>query len=172
MIDVEKAREQAEKNFMSGYNCTQSVLEVFLDECKIDREESLKAAQVFGGGTCRLREMCGTVSGMLLALGYIEGSSDPKDKSAKDNLYKKGQALCAEFKKRNGSFICRELLGLKPKEESQKTIASNTIDKNIVENDAYSPISEERTKEYYSKRPCPKLCGEAAAIFAEYLNSK
>lgn len=167
MTDAESARSQAEQNFLSGYNCAQSVLAVFCDELGIDRDAALKSAQPFGGGTCRLREMCGTVTGMLLALGYAEGSADPKDKEAKDSLYKKGQLLCGKFKEQHGSFICRELLGLAPLGDSQKYLSKNT-----VEGDALSPVSQARTPEYYKKRPCPKLCGDAAAIFAEYLNSK
>lgn len=33
-----------------------------------------------------------------------------------------------------------------------------------------SSVSEERTAEYYKKRPCPKLCADSARIIAEYLN--
>lgn len=167
MIDAETARLEAERNFTSGYNCAQSVLAVFCDELGIEKEAALKSAQAFGGGTCRLREMCGTVTGMLLALGYAEGSADPADKDAKDSLYKKGQLLCARFREQHGSFICRELLGLAPLGDSQKYLRKNT-----VEGDSVSPVSQERTGEYYKKRPCPKLCGDAAALFAEYLSSR
>lgn len=163
----DEARRRAHDNFLKGYNCAQSVLEVFCDALKLDRDTALRAAQVFGGGTCRMREMCGTVSGMLLAVGYLEGSADPCNKAAKDALYKAGQRLAAEFKAEYGSFICRELLGLAPLGQSQTYLRKNT-----VEGDASSPVSEERTPEYYKRRPCPDLCGSAAAIFARYLNER
>ena len=111
--------------------------------------------------------MCGAVNGMLLALSIKNGSSDPKDKEAKDSVYKDGQFLCEKFKKKNGSFICRELLGFSPLGQSQ-----NYLRKNSVEGKADSPVSEKRTEEYYKKRPCPELCADAAELFAEYLNSK
>ncbi len=60
------------------------------------------------------------------------------------------QELAAEFKKRNGSLICGELLGLKKKEP-------------------VSTVPEERTAQYYSKRPCAKMVEEAARIWVEYL---
>lgn len=167
MISPEEAKKRAKENFLSGFNCAQSVLEVFCRELGIDRELALKSAQTFGGGTCRLREMCGAVNGMLLALSIKNGSSDPKDKEAKDSVYKDGQFLCEKFKKKNGSFICRELLGLSPLGQSQ-----NYLRKNSVEGKADSPVSEKRTEEYYKKRPCPELCADAAELFAEYLNSK
>ena len=56
----------------------------------------------------------------------------------------------AAFKKRHGSLICAELLGLKKKEP-------------------VSTIPEERTAQYYSKRPCAKMVEEAARIWVEYL---
>lgn len=167
MIDIEYAKQRAEQNFLDGYNCAQSVLEVFCSEFGLSKDLVLKSAQAFGGGTCRLREMCGCVSGMLIALGYIEGSCNPKDKTSKDELYKKGQMLCGAFREKNGSFICRELLGLAPLGDSQKYLT-----KNSVNGDSTSPISEKRTDEYYKKRPCPKLCASAAEIFANYMNSK
>ena len=49
-----------------------------------------------------------------------------------------------------GSLICGELLGLKKKEP-------------------VSTIPEERTAQYYSKRPCAKMVEEAARIWSEYL---
>ena len=60
------------------------------------------------------------------------------------------QELAEEFRKRNGSLICAELLGL------SKT--------------APTPATPEaRTAEYYKKRPCVKMVEEAARIWCEYL---
>lgn len=157
MIDIEAKRLEAEANFRRGCNCAQSVLLAFSRELNIDESLALKISQPFGGGVCRTRELCGTVSGMLMALGLKEGSDNPSDKEAKDRIYSIGQTLMKKFSDRNGSCICRDLLGLGSK--------------NVVKNDPNSPISEARTEEYYRKRPCPALCGESASIFAEYLNS-
>lgn len=166
-MTAEEAAQKAEQNFKEGFNCAQSVLCTFSDEIGMPVETALKTAQPFGGGVCRMREVCGTITGMLMTLGYIEGSADPADKSSKDRIYKTGQLLMQKFKEQNGSFICRELLGLAPMGESQKYLASNT-----VAGSASSPVSEERTGEYYKKRPCAKLCGDAARILAEYLATK
>lgn len=167
MITEEDAARSAYSNFLSGYNCAQAVLEVFCEELGVDKDIALRGAQPFGGGTCRLREMCGTVSGMLLSLGFFRGVPDSRDKAAKDALYRDGQRLAGEFKEENGSYICRELLGLAPLGQS-----GTYLRENVTQGDPSSPVSEERTAEYYKKRPCPALCASAARIFARYLNER
>ena len=59
-----------------------------------------------------MRQVCGAVSGMLMALGLHQGYKDPKDKAGKAAQYEVIRALADEFKRENGSIICRELLGL------------------------------------------------------------
>ncbi len=92
----------------------------------------------------RLREVCGTVSGMLFAAGILYGYSDPKDIKAKKEQYERVQRLAGEFQRQHGSIICRELLGLDHKKDD--------------------PAPSERTKEYYAKRPCAELAASSARI--------
>ena len=47
---------------------------------------------------------------------------------------------------------------------------SNTFLARDVVSNSGSSVSEERTAEYYKKRPCLKLCADSARIIAEYLN--
>ena len=145
----EEAGACARENFFSGLICSQSVVAVFAEELGFDKR-MVAVAQPFGGGMCRMREVCGTVSGMMFCLGMKEGACDG-DKKKKDEIYAKGQKLADAFKKANGSIICGELLGLKQKGDS--------------------PVSSERTAEYYKKRPCPELCALAAQILWDYLNA-
>ena len=138
--------EKAKELFKSGYNCSQSVLGVFCEELGMDFETAMKIASPFGGGMGRMREVCGTVSGMFMAAGLMFGS---KDSSSKAEMYKKIQDLAARFKEQNGSIICRELL---------QGIENST-----------SPIPSERTETYYKKRPCVDLVGDAVEIFENYI---
>lgn len=142
--------ELAKKYFESGYNCSQSVLLAFFDELGFDKETALKLSLPFGGGMGRLREVCGTVSGMFMVLGLAKGNSDSSDRANKTDIYKDVQALAEKFKEENGSIICRELLGLDIKGKD-------------------NPTPEERTEKYYKKRPCSELCRYAADLVAEYL---
>ncbi|MDR1630892.1 MAG: C-GCAxxG-C-C family protein [Oscillospiraceae bacterium] len=148
---MSKHSEKAKSLFHEGYNCAQAVFAAFCDETGLDFETALRLSSSFGGGMGRLREVCGAVSGMLMAAGMIFGYSDPKDKAAKAEHYALVQALAKRFEVENGSIICRELLGLSVKKES--------------------PALEERTESYYKKRPCADLVACAAEILDDYLES-
>ena len=137
--------EKAKELFKSGYNCSQSVLGVFCEELGLDFNTAMKISSSFGGGMGRMREVCGTVSGMFMAAGLMFGG----DNSSKAELYAKIQDLAERFKKENGSIICRELL---------QGIESST-----------SPVPDERTEKYYKKRPCVELVGDAVEIFESYV---
>ena len=142
-------KEKAEALFKQGYNCSQAVLLTFSDQLGLDKETALKLSSSFGGGMGRLREVCGAVSSMFMVAGRKNGYTDPCDQTAKKEHYALIQRLAEEFKKENGSIVCRELLGL-----------ANGPD---------SPNASPRTEEYYKKRPCGELCGIAAELVAKEL---
>lgn len=99
--------EQAKALFLEGYNCAQAVFVVFAEDYGISREAALKLSSSFGGGFGRLREVCGAVCGMTMALGLAEGNTDPEGKLAH---YEKVRALMSEFSERHGCYICRDLI--------------------------------------------------------------
>ena len=153
MTDSEKINEiadMAESYFRKGYNCSQSVFVPFAHQYGIDEKTALKISASFGGGIGRMRETCGAACGLFLIAGLETGATEATDREGKAANYAVVQELAAEFKKRNGSLICGELLGLKKKEP-------------------VSTVPEERTAQYYSKRPCAKMVEEAARIWCEYL---
>lgn len=141
--------EKARAYFLEGYNCAQSVLLAFHEELDLTPEQAARMASSFGGGMGRLREVCGAVSGMLLALGLLDGYSDPKDTAAKKDQYALVQELAGKFRERNGSIVCRELLGL--------------------DHASDAPTPDARTPEYYQKRPCADLVADAADILGDWL---
>jgi len=147
--DLENRSKKAAELFKSGFNCSQSVFGAFADIYGIDNDTALRIASSFGGGIGRMRQTCGAACGMFLLAGLESGTSDPSNQNAKAANYKLVQELAAEFKKRNGSLICAELLGLKKPEGSH--------------------VPEERTENYYKKRPCSEMVEEAARIYSEYL---
>ena len=141
---MSERKQKAQELFKAGYNCSQAVLGVFCEDFGLDFETALKISSSFGGGMGRMREVCGTVSGMFMAAGLAYS-----DKNNKAQQYKIVQELAKRFKDKNGSIICRELLA---------GIESST-----------SPIPSERTDEYYKKRPCVELVGDAVEIFENFL---
>lgn len=98
---------RAKENFLNGYNCCQAVFLACTDELGLDTETRAKIASSFGGGMGGMRQVCGAVSGMLMALGLHQGYTDPKDKAGKAAQYEVIRALADEFKRENGSIICR-----------------------------------------------------------------
>jgi C_GCAxxG_C_C family probable redox protein len=142
--------EEAKNNFLNGMNCAQAVLCAFCDRCGLDRDTALKLASGFGGGLARQREVCGAVSGMCMAADLIRGPGEGADKAAKDEHYAFIRGLCDAFRAETGSIVCRELLGLAPRQSDP-------------------PVSEARTAAYYKKRPCADLVALAARILSEHL---
>ena len=152
---MEDRIQRATQLFKSGYNCSQSVVAAFADIYGFTEEQAQEQfgfllTAFFGGGIGRMRETCGAACGMFLLAGLEKGAVDGADKEGKAANYALVQELAAEFKKRNGSLNCGELLGLKKRAE-------------------ISSVPEERTEQYYAKRPCSKMVEEAARIWAEYL---
>lgn len=148
---MSKHEEKAMELFQQGYNCAQAVFGAFCDELGMDREAAMKLSSSFGGGMGRMREVCGAVSGMFMVAGLKSGYDNPKDPAARAAHYKLIQDMAAEFKKYNGSIICRELLQL------EKT--------DIPE----GPTPTPRTDEFYKKRPCVEIVGIAARITDQFL---
>ena len=145
--------EIARELFCAGANCAQAVFGAFAEECGLTQEEAFRMASGFGGGMARQREVCGAVSGMVLVINCLYGNADITDKDAKDTHYARVQKLCNAFRQEIGSIVCRELLGLAPGQTDQ-------------------PRSEERTGEYYRKRPCAELVALAAELLEAALAGK
>lgn len=153
-MDIEKSvyAQKAMDLFKEGFNCSQSVFLAFEDLYQLDRKTALRLSSSFGGGMGRLREVCGAVSGMFMTVGVLYGYDDPKDYEAKKDHYERIQQLAKEFESRNGSIVCRQLLGLGEGKDV--------------------PAPEKRNDEYYKKRPCAELVGIAAAIMEQYILEK
>lgn len=141
--------EKAVEYFMAGYNCCQSVVLAFSDVIGIDEESLKKISSGFGGGVGRMREVCGAVSGMVMAAGFLKPAGDPSDHAARTANYALVQNLAAGFRERKGSIICRELLSLRQADTS--------------------PEPSERTAAYYHSRPCASCVATAARLVAELL---
>ena len=157
--------ELAKAYFMEGYNCAQAVTLAFAEEMGLEKEEAARLSSSFGGGLGRLREVCGCVSGMALAAGAICGYADPKAREEKAEHYVRIQRLAEAFREKTGSIICRELLTGVERSDSSAGSAVSAVD---VGQDT-RPVPEERTENYYKKRPCPELAALAAEILEREL---
>ncbi len=145
-------REAAMGNFYKGYNCSQALTLAFADLIDLDEKTLSKMASSFGGGMGRLREVCGSVSGMFMITGLLYGYDGPETGDVKAEHYARIQELARRFEEKHGTIVCREMLGLS------------------VRHDV--PVPEARTKEYYKKRPCAEIIGDAAEILEEYIKEQ
>ena len=143
-------REKAMEKFKEGYNCAQAVVLAYSDLLDMDESTLAKISSSFGGGFGRMREICGSVSGMGMVLGLLYACDDASNKEAKAAHYERVQEVARAFEEKNGSIVCRELLGLSEKHDA--------------------PTPEARTNEYYKKRPCAELVGDSAEILEEYIS--
>lgn len=139
------------KNFTEGYNCAQSVALAFCEEIGMAPATVAQLMSGFGGGVARLREVCGAVSGMAFVMSSLYGYNNAEKGPAKIEFYGKIQSLAHEFEDKNGSIVCRELMGLDIKHDT--------------------PNASPRTPEFYQKRPCVELVGDAAEILDKYLGT-
>lgn len=137
--------------FLKGYNCSQSVVAAFAPQLGLTEEMALRLSAGFGAGIGRMREVCGAFCGVVTVLSMVYADpADPKDKS---RMYALVQETAEQYRTRNGggSIICRELLA-----KAGAAPAGGTA-------------AEERTAEYYKKRPCPELCRICADLCTEFI---
>ena len=140
--------DKAAAAFLRGYNCAQAVALAYKEELGLDEEQVLRLSCGFGGGLSRLREVCGAVSGMLMAAGALYGYTTPADDVVKGQHYTLVQELAGRFREVHGALTCRELLN-RPGPES--------------------PIPDAFNAAVYASRPCARFVGTAARILEEYM---
>ena len=147
-----KTNEQiAREHFTSGYNCAQSVFLTYAEKYGFDKDTALKLSSSFGGGMGRMREVCGAVSAMFMIAGLENGYTENNNDEIKTEHYTRIQNLANEFKKKNGTIICRELLGVDADD---------------------NPIPSKRTSQYYEERPCEELIADACKIIDKFILKK
>lgn len=137
--------------FLKGYNCSQSVVAAFAPQLGLTEETALRLSAGFGAGIGRMREVCGAFCGVVTVLSMVYADpTDPKDKS---RMYALVQQAAEQYRACNGggSIICRELLA-----KAGAAPAGGTA-------------AEDRTADYYKKRPCPELCRLCADLCAEFI---
>ncbi|MBN2213740.1 MAG: C_GCAxxG_C_C family protein [Bacteroidales bacterium] len=134
---------KAAELFGKGYNCAQSTLAAFSGELGLDENTAFKIASGFGAGLGYRGEMCGAVVGAYMAIGIKYGFTMPEEKEKKDETYQLIGEFINEFKKRNKSIICKELINYDTSDPDQLRTAR---EKNVF------------------REKCPKYVRDAAEI--------
>jgi C_GCAxxG_C_C family probable redox protein len=110
-MDKKNIKKTSKEYFMEGYNCSEATLfgisGAIGGKCKFIPQ----IASGFGGGFGRHGEICGAISGSVMALGLVYGRKDTKDKEAKEKIYGIVDEYLKKFKEKYGTLSCRELTG-------------------------------------------------------------
>jgi len=107
-----KASERAVELFHAHYNCAQSVYAASATGNGMSEQQRLAVSAAFGGGMARRGEVCGALTGALMAIGEKRGTAMVDDPAAgRAALYAEAEAMMAKFREANGAIHCRALTG-------------------------------------------------------------
>ncbi len=142
--------------FCEGYSCAQSSLLAFADLLPVDEQTAICVSSSFGGGMGKLRELCGALSGVFIAVGLMYGPRNLVDKSIKEVHYERIRELGEQFRSYTNctSFICKDLL--KRELETSEDSPSDSFKLNY-------PTAVEK--------PCFQLVGLAAGLLEYYIKT-
>ncbi|MDD4891641.1 MAG: C-GCAxxG-C-C family protein [Phycisphaerae bacterium] len=134
--------------FAEGFNCSQAILSAFSPSVGMTSDTALKVASGLGEGMATLGEACGAVTGALMVLGLTYGPTSAHDRAGKKLLYALVREFTKQFESRNGSILCRKLLGFDGEMPPELKLA---VEMNIHQN------------------VCPKFVRDAAEVLTGIL---
>jgi len=102
--------EDAAELFRNGWSCSQAVVCAFAKDFGIDEMSALKLSCGLGGGMGHTGNTCGAVSGALMVIGMKYGRTTLEDLASKEKTYELAQQFMKEFRRRNHSITCTDLL--------------------------------------------------------------
>lgn len=98
--------------FTQGFCCSQAVLSAYCDMFGLDRKTAYRVSGPFGVGMGRMCETCGAVTGAFMVIGLKYGrTSTTEDISKREQSFAKVREFSEAFRQKNGSLVCRELMG-------------------------------------------------------------
>lgn len=117
---MEKAEERARHNFRNGLNCAESVVQSVIDLGLTDLpSEFVAAASGFGGGIGHTKNMCGAISGCMMAVSSVKGRKNPFEKetlkerfdelNGENGVYQLFAQIVKDLEDKYGTLLCREL---------------------------------------------------------------
>lgn len=93
-----------------GYNCAQAVVAACSELTGLDAKTALAISAGFGGGL-RSGEVCGAVSGAVMAVGTAYPFTDSDDAEAKQKIADLAKQCVAAAAEKYGNVRCAELKG-------------------------------------------------------------
>jgi len=123
----------AARELMNGFKatCSQAIFATFgphLGDKGVDIETCMNIASAFSGGINLTGNVCGALSGALMAIGLEFGDGSPLN----PKVAELSNRLLEEFKAIHGSILCRDLVqydGSTDTVDMQKAFESGAFDK-------------------------------------------
>ena len=127
-METREVEQRAQALFENGFNCAEAVLTAVLAGQGIeDSAEATRLGTAFGAGVGRSKEeLCGALSGGLIALGYLQGRCRGSERW--DGLASLAAGVRDRFKALHGCTSCSDLLTrFGPQEDMDKCIALSAV---------------------------------------------
>lgn len=104
-------KDNANKYFREKkYNCCQAVICAYCDEFGIDDTSIFKLTEGYGLGMGGLKDTCGAVTGMFMAISMHNSAGDKENpRKTKIDTYSDIREAAAKFEEQCGSIYCRDL---------------------------------------------------------------
>ena len=115
------AADKAAAYHDKGFNCAQSVFAALGDYTHMDEKQALAVATGFGGGV-KCGEICGAISGAVMALGAVFPHLNENDPGGKERTGKLAAGCVGECRKRLGALTCRELIAREGRKSCERWI--------------------------------------------------
>jgi C_GCAxxG_C_C family probable redox protein len=107
---LKKLTLEAKAYFAGCYNCAQATFLPFAHRYGLDKDVAAKIALPFGGGMSHTGQICGVISGGLLAIGLVAGTS-ADDTQQENACYELAKIFMTRFEALHGDINCPALLG-------------------------------------------------------------
>ena len=105
--------EKAVVLMKSGYLCSQSVFATLSEELGLERKLALKISTGLGAGIACQGDICGAVSGAILAIGLKHGNHEGlSDADSQGKTVFLTQELIERIIAKHGCYTCKDLTGL------------------------------------------------------------
>lgn len=105
------AAERAVELFVSGFNCAEATLLALSEEFGKKVSVIPRIATGFGGGIGRTGQLCGALSGAVMAIGLQVGCDRAEEKEKRSSAAEGVRQMIVGFEEEFGTTQCRVLTG-------------------------------------------------------------
>lgn len=95
--------------FNRGFSCSQRVFATLGEELGIERQQALRLATGFGAGIAYQGNICGAVSGAIMAIGLKHGNDEPSVQDFSNKAIFLTRELIQRIIAKHGCYTCKGL---------------------------------------------------------------